>query len=78
MSYKKVIHLTQITPLIHFQSEEPGACLRASEVKPKLDRFIINELKRSNVKIIPSFYIDEANSEALDYKMRFRVCGEAT
>ncbi|MEG1331776.1 MAG: hypothetical protein RSC97_10070, partial [Eubacterium sp.] len=61
MSYKKVIHLTQITPLIHFQSEEPGACLRASEVKPKLDRFI---MKRSNVKIIPSFYIDESNSKS--------------
>ncbi|WP_010297518.1 hypothetical protein [Clostridium senegalense] len=35
------IELKQHTPLIHFQSEQPGAILRATEVKPKLDRFLI-------------------------------------
>jgi hypothetical protein len=34
-------HLKQQTPMIHFQSDEEGATLRASEVKPKLDKFII-------------------------------------
>ncbi len=35
--------LKQHTPIIHFQADDIGATLRASEVKPKLDRFIINE-----------------------------------
>ena len=29
------------SPLIHFQWDQPGAALRATEVKPKLDRYII-------------------------------------
>jgi hypothetical protein len=32
--------LWQHTPLIHFQHHQDGATLRATEVKPKLDRFI--------------------------------------
>ena len=31
------VTLKQHTPLIHFQHEQYGATLRASEVKPKLD-----------------------------------------
>ena len=38
------IKLKQHTPLIHFQHDQEGATLRASEVKPKLDRFIISKL----------------------------------
>ena len=38
------ITLKQHTPLIHFQHDQDGATLRASEVKPKLDRFILNKL----------------------------------
>ena len=33
--------LKQHTPIIHFQHEQDGATLRATEVKPKLDRFIL-------------------------------------
>lgn len=33
--------LKQHTPIIHFQRNQPEASLRASEVKPKLDKFII-------------------------------------
>ncbi len=42
--YKLEVKLKQHTPLIHFQWEEEGATLRASEVKPKLDRFILTNL----------------------------------
>lgn len=38
------IILKQHTPLIHFQHDQYGATLRASEVKPKLDRFILTKL----------------------------------
>jgi hypothetical protein len=36
--------LKQHTPLIHFQRDQAGATLRATEVKAKLDRFIISKL----------------------------------
>lgn len=36
------VTLKQHTPLIHFQHDQYGATLRASEVKPKLDEFIIS------------------------------------
>jgi len=36
--------LKQITPMIHFQHNEEGATLRATELKPKLDRFILSWL----------------------------------
>lgn len=35
------VTLKQHTPLIHFQHDQYGATLRASEVKPKLDKYII-------------------------------------
>ncbi len=38
--YKIEFTLKQHTPLIHFQHDQDGATLRATEVKPKLDRFI--------------------------------------
>jgi len=41
--YKLEVKLKQHTPLIHFQHDQEGATLRASEVKPKLDRFIIDQ-----------------------------------
>lgn len=38
------VTLKQHTPLIHFQYDQDGATLRASEVKPRLDKFIIDRL----------------------------------
>ena len=43
--YKLEFTLKQHTPLIHFQHEQEGATLRATEVKPKLDRFLIGKLQ---------------------------------
>jgi hypothetical protein len=42
--YKLKFTLKQHTPLIHFQHDQAGATLRATEVKPKLDQFIIEKL----------------------------------
>lgn len=41
--YKLEFTLKQHTPIIHFQHDQDGATLRASEVKPKLDRFLTND-----------------------------------
>ena len=43
-SYKLEYKLKQQTPMIHFQYDQSGATLRATEVKPKLDKFIIKKI----------------------------------
>jgi len=40
-NFKLEFTLQQHTPLIHFQSDQKGATLRATELKPKLDSFLI-------------------------------------
>lgn len=45
--HKLEVTLKQHTPLIHFQHDQEGATLRATEVKPKLDRFILTKLGKS-------------------------------
>jgi hypothetical protein len=42
-SFLTTIKLQQHSPIIHFQHGQQGACLRATELKPKLDKFIIKE-----------------------------------
>jgi hypothetical protein len=78
--YKLKFTLRQQTPLIHFQHDQAGATLRATEVKPKLDRFIIEKLTGLHGE--DAFDAFKANAEwkkwlvgkgehpALDYKMR--------
>lgn len=41
--------LKQHTPIIHFQHEQAGATLRATELKPKLDRWIIQQIGEANI-----------------------------
>lgn len=56
------IKLKQHTPIIHFQHSQDGATLRASEVKPKLDRFILTKLGEAK---------KEYSTKALDFCERF-------
>jgi len=59
--------LKQHTPIIHFQSDQSGATLRATELKPKLDRFLLE-----NVEGIP--FKENANgSKSLDYKVKIEA-----
>lgn len=43
-NYKLTLRLVAQSPMIHFQGSQRGATLRASEVKPKFDRFIFQKL----------------------------------
>lgn len=75
----KIITLVQHTPMWHFQSREAGCGLRATEVKPKLDRFMIGKTGRENLPA--SYWIDHARSEqadyfALNYKLSFIPAGK--
>ncbi|MCB0573359.1 MAG: hypothetical protein KDC61_02185 [Saprospiraceae bacterium] len=64
--FKLKFILRQHTPLIHFQHDQAGATLRATEVKPKLDRFLTGKLGEQAVK---DWRIGE--HKALNYKIRF-------
>lgn len=62
--YTVSFKLKQHTPMIHFQSDQRGATLRATELKPKLDRFLINRCPE-----LP--YKEHANgAKSLDYKVK--------
>ncbi len=82
--YKLNFKLKQHTPIIHFQHDQSGATLRASELKPKLDKFLIEKLalttdtiKKGEKVIVPKKeYEDWFNNKeklSLDYKVRIEA-----
>ena len=78
--YKKEITLRQLTPMVHFQGDQEGACLRAPEVKPKLDKFALGWLARQGVdkNRLPAGWANEDGKgwTSLRYQLRFRAEGE--
>ena len=80
------IPLKQHTPLIHFQHYQDGAMLRASELKPKLDKFLIRKLSLTEKKMINGKNEEVAKIEhaswfnnkeklSLDYKVKITYDG---
>ena len=55
--YKLEFTLKQHTPIIHFQHDQEGATLRATEVKPKLDRFIIEKVFHNEFEECKNFQV---------------------
>ena len=70
------IKLKQHTPLIHFQHDQEGATLRASEVKPRLDKYILSKLSSEDKETgMRDGWIKEKGDKTwLDYKMRIVGC----
>lgn len=62
---KATINLRQQTPMWHFQADTAGCVLRATEVKPKLDKFL-----RTQEKLDKSWFV-KGREDALDYKLWF-------
>ena len=69
---EKTIKLKQQTPMWHFQPEMPGCCLRATEVKPKLDRFLLAKVGKQDARI----HLVNGTQGALDYKLFFMPNGD--
>jgi len=65
--FKVEFRLKQHTPIIHFQSEQNGATLRATELKPKFDRFLKEQAFNGE---IPEEFLIAKDKEALDYKVK--------
>ena len=72
------------SPMIHFQNRQPGATIRATEVKPKLDRFILRGLQKTTGKDIRELRGDseyggiftDKDHEALNYRMQLDASGQ--
>lgn len=87
--FQHTFYLKQHSPLLHFLHEQPGATLRATELKPKLDRFIIEHLAKEKGKqeeesnlafmkrMFPNWLVggEKAEHAALDYKMKIEIEG---
>lgn len=73
-------HLRQETPMWHFQCRESGsqvgAIIRGSDVKPRLDKFLICEMKKTGIDW-EQFKISE-NHDALNYKMQIVANGSTS
>ena len=65
--FKVEFTLRQHTPIIHFQSDQSGATLRATELKPKFDRFLKEYVFN---KKVPSSYKISQEKDALNYKSK--------
>lgn len=70
--------LKQHTPIIHFLSDQPGATLRATELKPKLDKFLIKHAFKNDFEQYKTHLIgwkegkresDFRDKMAFDYKV---------
>lgn len=77
-SYRKTFVLRQQTPMIHFQYADRGAIIRASEFKPKLDKFLVK--KKGGENPMPGSWLleqtDENKPAALNYKVRIWTAGK--
>ena len=69
--FQKNYLLKAQSPMIHFQHSAEGACLRATEVKPKLDRFLIRKFRLENIDFTK--WKSTKEHEALDYRMSLKA-----
>jgi len=73
--YKLEFTLKQHTPIIHFQHSQAGATLRATEVKPKLDFFIMKKLL-NNPEIpdtkVREVFLEKANNPHDDNQKKWK------
>lgn len=73
--FKVEFTLKQHTPIIHFQSDQPGATLRATELKPKFDRFLKKYAFGGDT---PKKYRIDESKGAFDYKIKITSSNNKT
>jgi len=75
-SFQKIYTLIAQTPIIHFQHTQSGAALRATEVKPKLDRYLYRHIDEYEKKIDLRSKRLTDSADALNYKIQLEREGE--
>ena len=73
-NYMRTFKLKQETPMIHFQSMDNGAIIRATEFKPKLDKFLVKKIgddwEGKKDWIMKQTDEDTDKPKALNYKVK--------
>lgn len=67
---KLEVTLKQHTPLIHFESDVEGATLRATELKSKLDKFLIEHFQKESIDY--SNYLIKGQNKSFNYKVKIK------
>lgn len=67
--------LKQHTPIIHFQHDQYGATLRASELKPKLDKFIIAKAFNDTFDQCKRYLVGYSRDDEIRLKEQFEKEG---
>lgn len=71
MTFSFTVSLQQHSPLIHFQHHQQGACLRATELKPKLDSFIIKKHFKGEFDLYKKYLVEyQEKNEPKDKEKR--------
>ncbi len=75
--FKVEFTLKQHTPMIHFQAKtkDEGATLRATELKPKFDKFLIEYFEKNNITY--KDFLIPGEKKALNYKVRVEEVNES-
>lgn len=60
------VTLKQHTPLIHFQHDQYGATLRASEFKPRFDKYLTQTIERGNYDYWKRFLVGSVVDANID------------
>ncbi|MBK9382167.1 MAG: hypothetical protein IPN39_12695 [Chitinophagaceae bacterium] len=63
--------LKQHTPLIHFQPNQEGATLRATEVKPKLDRYLLEMVFQNDFEKAKTYFIGYTKETEKSLKAKY-------
>lgn len=75
------VPLKQHTPMIHFQYNQCNASLRGTELKPKLDQFLLDKFFKNNIESYEKYLIgfdekklkkESSRTKAFDYKVRVK------
>lgn len=71
MMHTLTVKLKQHTPLIHFQHDQEGATLRASEVKPKIDKFLLVHMSPDEINdgLKEGWIVEHEGRRSFRYKM---------
>ena len=75
--FQYICYLEQHSPLIHFQHDQPGATLRASELRPRLDQYLVAQ--KGGWAHIPKEWLvgrGDASHPALDYRVSITPLGK--
>ena len=65
--------LKQHTPMLHFQASQQGATLRATDVKPRFDRWLIEKVWKNDFDKCCPFLVGYSEKFSEDFRQKFNA-----